>query len=76
LALVERRLPEVWVGRPFADMGKDGRWRVVGLSRLGRALLPAPGLVGQEDDLLLLTVVGDAMTELDQALDTPTAGGH
>jgi trk system potassium uptake protein len=76
VALVERRLPTARVGKPLASLDQDGRWRVVGLTRLGKACVPTTSLIGQEDDVLLLTVGGDLFGALDEFLDGPVEGGH
>jgi trk system potassium uptake protein TrkA len=76
VALVERRLPTSWVGKPLGSLDQDGCWRVVGLTRLGKATVPPPSLIGQEDDVVLLTVGGDLFGELDAFLEGKVEGGH
>jgi trk system potassium uptake protein TrkA len=76
VALVERRLPTARVGKPLSSLDQDGRWRVVGVTRLGKASVPPASLIGQEDDVVLLTVGGDLFAALDEFLDGPVEGGH
>ncbi|MGD9797091.1 MAG: TrkA family potassium uptake protein [Acidimicrobiia bacterium] len=76
VAVVERRLPVARVGRPLGAIEQEGRWRLVGLTRLGKASVPSPGTIGQEDDVLLLAVGGDQLDELDTFLASTTEGGH
>lgn len=76
LAVVERRVPEQWLTRPLTDLDRDGHWKVIGLSRLGQAALPTAGAILQEDDMVIVAVVGDHLAELDDLLGGPAAGGH
>lgn len=76
VALVERRLPASWVGRKLAELEEPGRWRLSALRRTGKATLADPSLLIQENDVVTLTVVGDAMGALDERLAGPTGGGH
>lgn len=72
VALVERRLPDSWVGHKLADLEESGRWRVVSLTRAGKAGLADLGLLAQENDAVTLAVVGDAMDALEQHLAAPS----
>lgn len=76
VALVERRLPDSWVGRPLAEIDEAGRWRVVALTRAGSAALADPTLLVQEGDVVTVTVAGDSMLALDERLAGPDGGGH
>ncbi|MBW8826164.1 MAG: TrkA family potassium uptake protein [Acidobacteria bacterium] len=76
LAVVERRVPESLIGRSLAEVERDGKWRVIGLSRLGQAGLPPAGAIAQENDVVILAVTGDALAELDQALAGQQSGAH
>ena len=73
LHLVERDLPVGWAGQkldPLVGTGKpDDRFRLVAVTRAGDGKLSAPGLVGQEGDLLHLLVHDDANAELEQLLE-------
>ena len=56
VCVVERALPARWVGRPLEELEEPGRWRVSVLTRAGRAEVPRERLVGQEGDLLVVSV--------------------
>lgn len=77
VCLVERMLPTAWAGRPVDDVELPGLARVTGVSRLGEAMLPSPGLIAQEGDVLWVAVSGDAIDEVDRHLNAgPGKGGH
>lgn len=77
VCLVERLLPTAWAGCPIDDVEVHGISRVAGVSRLGEAMLPAPGLITQEGDVLWLAVNGDAIDAVDRHLNAgPGKGGH
>ena len=76
LAVVERRVPESRIGQSIAQLDREGKWRVIGLSRLGQAGLPLAGAVAQENDVMIFAVVGDALAELDETLAGQTSGAH
>lgn len=69
LHLVERDLPSRWAGHRLDTLitGHD-RFRLSLVTRAGEARLAAPGLVGQEGDLLHLFVHTDATEALEAAL--------
>jgi len=54
-----------------APLEREGRWRVVGLTRLGRTSVPSSSTLGQDGDVVLLSVAGDALDELDAHLGQP-----
>ena len=72
LHLVERDLPPGWAGKKLDTLlgsGKaDDRFRLVSLTRAGEGKLVAPGMVGQEGDLLHLLVHDDATAEVEHLL--------
>jgi trk system potassium uptake protein TrkA len=74
VALVERRLDDGWVGHKLADL-EDVAWRVVSLTGAGTARLADPSALVQENDVVTLSVNGDAMDRLEAHLASPT-GGH
>lgn len=76
VALVERLLPDSWVGRPLGELDEAGRWRLVALTRAGSAALADPALLVQEGDVATITVAGDSMAALDDRLSGPDGGGH
>lgn len=67
--LVERALPAAWAGRPLDPLitGSD-RYRLGLITRAGEVHLVAPGLAGQDGDLLHLFVHADAADALDAVL--------
>ncbi len=76
VSLVERSLGGAWAGQPLAELDSP-TVRVVAISRLGEAMLPAPNLVVQEGDVVYLAVATDAITHLDELTARPSAGhGH
>ncbi|MBI3256589.1 MAG: TrkA family potassium uptake protein [Actinobacteria bacterium] len=78
VVLVERMLPDVWVGKPLAKLGETGKWRVVAVTRTGEAMIPTHSLIGQEGDMLLVVVTTDSLPgfELRMAGDAGQGGGH
>jgi trk system potassium uptake protein len=66
---VERSLPSAWVGYRLDDLEVLGRVRLTALSRAGKSSLAKPGLVGQEGDVLYITVTEGALDELEQRLE-------
>jgi trk system potassium uptake protein len=74
---VERALPDDWVGRHIGDLAEEGRFGPVLVTRAGQARMATPELVGQEGDVLLITVKTGAFDELESRLKAgATAGGH
>jgi trk system potassium uptake protein len=66
---VERSLPSAWVGYRLDDFEVPGQVRLTALSRAGKSSLAKPGLVGQEGDVLYVTVTEGALDELEQRLE-------
>ena len=50
------RCPTLWAGRPLTDLEEAVGARVVGVGRLGSALVPTAGTVAQQGDLLYIAV--------------------
>ena len=75
VAIVERTLPTAWAGSPLDAFDDADRWRLVAITRGGKAALPTGKVIGQEGDVLLLSVVGTAGDELD-AMITAGPKGH
>jgi trk system potassium uptake protein TrkA len=76
VALVERRLPNSWVGRKLGELEEPGKWRVVSMTRTGHASLADISLLAQENDVVTLAVMGDAMGALEERISTPGEKGH
>jgi len=76
VSLIERTLGTAWVGEKFTEI-ETADVRVVAVSRLGVAMLPAPSVVVQEGDVVYLAVGSDAMEHVDALVAGPAkAGGH
>jgi len=76
VAMVERALPGGWVGHPLGGLEEAGRIRLVVLLRGGEVLVPEPGTVGQDLDVLRLAVTADALEALEAKLVAAPVGGH
>jgi trk system potassium uptake protein TrkA len=68
VVMVERSVPAGWVGYPLDDLEAAGRIRVAVVSRAGKPLVPKAGMLGQEADVLYVSVVADAVSELEERL--------
>jgi trk system potassium uptake protein TrkA len=75
VSLLERELGTPWAGHRVSEIEQTGV-RLVAVSRLGSAMLPAPDLVVQEGDVVYLALTADAMEHLEQIAAGPTPGGH
>ncbi len=75
LRLVERSISEGWAGHKLAGLSEPGRFDLVAVTRGGAARLPTPDMVGQEGDVLHLSVLTSAQDELETRLDGG-AGEH
>jgi len=76
LCLVERVMPDAWAGQPLGDLEDAVGARVVGVGRLGSALVPSGDTVGQQGDLLYIAVRTDELEALDKALGSDPGGRH
>ncbi len=77
VCLVERAVPGHWAGKRLLDLEVDGMSRVVGVTRLGETQVPTSALIGQEGDMVFLSVSGDRIDELDEHLArVPEKGAH
>ncbi|HVF31886.1 MAG TPA: TrkA family potassium uptake protein [Acidimicrobiales bacterium] len=68
LHLVERDLPPQWAGHKLDSFIDGEGYRLVLVTRGGEARLAAPGVIGQEGDLLHLFVEPTATEALERAL--------
>jgi trk system potassium uptake protein TrkA len=74
--LVERLVPAAWAGHPVLDLESEGRWRLVGLTRLGVAQIPTKDLVAQDGDVIHAAVLGDASEAFEAYIEVgPQQGG-
>jgi trk system potassium uptake protein TrkA len=70
VCVVERALPLQWAGRLLGELEDPGRWRVSVLTRAGRAEVPRNGLVGQEGDLLVVSVATGEVAAFEERLNS------
>lgn len=68
VSMVERNLPERFAGQKLALLAEPGRFAPVLVTRSGRARLAVPETVGQDGDVVLFSVDGDAFEELTKRL--------
>jgi trk system potassium uptake protein TrkA len=76
IALVERSLPDEWAGASLDAFDNGGRWRLVSVTRGGKATLPSTKVIGQEGDVLLIAVDAAAGGDLEAALAAGPKGAH
>jgi trk system potassium uptake protein TrkA len=77
VALVERLVPAEWGGHEVGELEQPGLARLAALTRLGKAQVPAPGLVVQEGDAVWMMVSGDGIDTFDNYLAAgPAKRGH
>jgi trk system potassium uptake protein len=79
VSLIERSLPPAWAGRSLAPLMESERFRLLTVTRAGKARLATPDLVGQDGDVLTVAVPRGAFEELDSKLAPAGAamsGGH
>ena len=70
LSLIEQPIPFSWCGRRLSELSEGEDWRVVGVSRAGRAQLVSVDMIGQEGDALHLMVTDRGLAALDTRLAT------
>jgi trk system potassium uptake protein TrkA len=68
VVMVERSVPPSWVGYHLEDLEAAGSARIVALSRAGHAVVPKSGLVGQEGDVLYLSVERSGVDDMEERL--------
>ncbi len=56
VVMIERSLPANWVGYRLDELEAPGVAKVVALSRAGKACIPKPGALGQDGDVLYISV--------------------
>lgn len=69
LTVVTRAVSDGWVGRRLTELDDPGRWRLVGVTRFGNALVPTADTVAQADDLVHVAVAVEALDALEARLD-------
>lgn len=68
LVLVERAVPDSWVGERSPRLG-EGPARIVGVRRYGKAMLSNPDVLLQEGDVVYLAVANADVAHLDRFLE-------
>jgi trk system potassium uptake protein TrkA len=68
VGVLERALPPAWAGRRLSELDEGDRFRLVAVTRAGRARLSGSALVGQEGDLLHVVARKDAIDALEARL--------
>ena len=74
VVMVERSLPAAWVGFRLDDLEVAGQVKLTALTRGGRSFLAKPGVVGQEGDVLYVSVSEGALEELELRLEKGPRG--
>ena len=77
VCVIERQVTKPWIGKPLSDLEEAAGSRVVGVGRLGSALVPSDNTVAQEGDLLYIAAPTQRVDAFDR-LNHPelyTAGG-
>ncbi|UFR00261.1 TrkA family potassium uptake protein [Streptomyces sp. Go40/10] len=67
--LVRSQLPPYLTGRQVTEFDVDGEIRVVEITRAGRSLLPAHGVLAESGDLVTFSVTATALGRLGGFLD-------
>lgn len=67
--LVRSQLPSYLTGRQATEFDVDGEIRVVEITRAGRSLLPADGVLAEPGDLVTFSVAATALGRLSGFLD-------
>ncbi len=75
VVLAEVAYAEDWVGEKTSALEEAARTRVAFLSRLGEVVLPAPGTVVQEGDVLHVIALEEDLERISAALSTRAPGG-
>ncbi|HWE56057.1 MAG TPA: TrkA family potassium uptake protein [Acidimicrobiales bacterium] len=70
VSVVEYPLPGPLCGRPVTELGDGDRYRPIMVTRGGQARLVAPGVVGQEGDIVHFAVRSDALSEINAKLSS------
>jgi trk system potassium uptake protein TrkA len=76
IVLAEVAYSQEWVGEKVNSMEEAARARVAFISRLGEAMLPAPGTVLQEGDVLYVIAAENELERISQALARVNPGGR
>jgi trk system potassium uptake protein TrkA len=62
-----------WVGRTLASLEQATHSRVAALLRLGQGIVPVPGLILQDGDVVYLTMITDRLSDVRRLMMAPPA---
>lgn len=68
VVMVERSLPPSWVGYRLDELEALGGARIAALARAGKFSVPRPGALGQDGDVLYVSVEAQALGAFEQRL--------
>lgn len=74
LVVAEISVDDGWIGQPLTRIEGNAGARVAYVTRLGEGILPAPGTVHQEGDLLHLVIEKARLDDVERILDNPPLG--
>jgi trk system potassium uptake protein TrkA len=72
--IYELVVPGAWKGHPVAKLEKTGESMVVSVTRAGRAVLPSPGMVMEDGDVIHVSAMLEGIKKLRQALSEAVEG--
>jgi trk system potassium uptake protein TrkA len=76
ICLVDRSLADGWAGRPIDELEEAVGAKVVGVNRMGAAMITTNRTVAQAGDVLYLAVEVSRLGDIDAALQAPPKKGH
>ena len=76
VVLAEVTYDPAWVGEKVHELEEATRTRVAFITRLGEAMLPGPGIVLQEGDVLHVIAAHDDLEDIQAALSTRDGPGR
>src|SRR6266516_3680484 len=76
IVLAEVAYSEHWVGEKMHELEEAARTRVAFISRLGEVMLPSPGTVLQEGDVLYVVTAESELERISQAFARINPGGR
>ena len=76
IVLAEVAYSREWVGEKVNSMEEAARTRVAFISRLGEAMLPTPGTVLQEGDVLYVVTAESELERISEAFARTSPGGR
>lgn len=77
ICMIERNVPAAWAGRRLGELEIPDVARLVGVGRLGTAMLPDPQQAAQDGDVIWVSVAGDKLALFEEHLNaTVTTGAH